>query len=146
MLLQELFNERVAGGFSFISVIHTSMLPWQSDGYVGGFISFYWYVGALRKRCSLSPFYCLLCVYRSEKSYKRSNNAGPASLVTRPKARTIIAMEIFEEEDVVTPVWILLEFFRTTIHRARFLLIAGEYSREPVGNFFCHFEKVHHIT
>ena len=45
------------------------------------------------------------------------DDTGPARLVAGSKARTIVALEIFVEQDVIFPLRIGLKFLRTSIHR-----------------------------
>src|SRR5262249_14347705 len=45
------------------------------------------------------------------------DDTGPARLVAGPKTRPIVTVEIFVEQDVISPLGIGLKFFRTSIHR-----------------------------
>jgi hypothetical protein len=72
-----------------------------------------------------------------------SDESSPASLVTGAQPRTIIAVEVFKEVDVVAPKWVTLEFFRTAIDRPPAMFVAQEDANEPVRDLLTHLEKVH---
>jgi hypothetical protein len=74
------------------------------------------------------------------------DKAGPTGLVTGSKARAVVSMEVFVEEDVVLPVRIGLEFLRTAVHGAAARLISQEYALQAIGDFACNFEQIHQIT
>src|SRR5215469_7759158 len=68
----------------------------------------------------------------SRKEVERAGDeTRPSSLMAGSQARTIVAVEIFVEEDVVAPVRILLELLRCSVHRPLAVRIARE---EPVGH------------
>ena len=51
---------------------------------------------------------------------------GPACLVTGAKARAIVAVEVFVEQNVIPPVRPRLEFFRGAVRQAACLLRLAE--------------------
>src|SRR4051794_11131451 len=59
------------------------------------------------------------------------DQSRPAGLVACPEAGPVVAVEIFIKEDVVLPVWIVLEFIHASIHRPLAVLIAQEYFLQP---------------
>src|SRR6516162_10006095 len=57
-------------------------------------------------------------------------------------SRTVIAVEVFVEQDQIPPVRIALEFFAAAIHRPR-LALAGENANEAAGELTAHLLQVH---
>ena len=71
---------------------------------------------------------------------------GPAGLVTGPHTRAIIAMKKFIEQDVVAPVWVILEFIRTALDRATSLIITHKYPCQSSRDLHGHLEEIHVIA
>jgi hypothetical protein len=55
-----------------------------------------------------------------------SNATRPAGLVTGSNAGSVVAVEVFVEQDVVLPIGVGLEFFRCSIDRAATVAIGQE--------------------
>jgi hypothetical protein len=60
--------------------------------------------------------------------------------------RAVVTMEVFEAEDVIRPVWIVLEFLRAAVNRSPAVFVLQEYPTEPVGDLSAHLEQVHHLS
>ena len=54
---------------------------------------------------------------------KPGHQPGPAGLVTGPQAGPVIAVEVLVEEDVVAPIRVGLEFFRSAVYGAAALCL-----------------------
>lgn len=62
------------------------------------------------------------------------------------KARTVVAVEVLVEQNVVAPVRVVLEFGRSSIDRPFSLLIAEEDAGQSVLDFLRHLEQVHQFA
>src|SRR5512147_2163486 len=74
------------------------------------------------------------------------DKAGPSSLMAGANSSTVITVEVFIEEDVIAPVWVLLKFLRPTEHGSAPIFIAQEDILEAGRNFPAHFKQVHHAS
>src|SRR3954453_514415 len=99
-------------------------------------------IGTLITGCSLdgkcSFFACrkdLLSVESAEELDQLRDDASPACLVARPKARSVISVEVLVEPDVILPMRIGLEFLRASVYRPAAGLIAGEDPSQSIRNF-----------
>src|SRR6266481_6101227 len=72
------------------------------------------------------------------------HESGPTRLVAGTETRTIVAMEILLEEEVVAPVRIALECVGATVDRPPALVVPQIDSGEAPGNLHGHLKKVHH--
>ena len=54
--------------------------------------------------------------HRAEEREECAYQSGPASLVTCANARPVVAVEVFVEEQMVSPVWVLLKLFGAAVH------------------------------
>src|SRR4051794_6631641 len=61
------------------------------------------------------------------------DEAGPAGLVARAQARTVVAVEVLVEEQMVAPVRVDLDFLRPAEDRPPALLVAQEDADQPPG-------------
>src|SRR5271155_1537716 len=62
------------------------------------------------------------------------------------ESRTVVAVEVFVEQNVIAPMGIRLKFLGTTVHRPPSVLIAQKDSAKPAGYFVAHFKEVHHFA
>src|SRR5258705_9490572 len=67
----------------------------------------------------------------------------PTGLVTGAQPGTIVAMEVFIEVDVVAPVRIRLELFRSAVDWSLAMRVAQENPGEPVRDFLADLEEGH---
>ena len=58
----------------------------------------------------------------------------------------IVAVEIFVEQDQVTPQGVVLELLRGAVHGPAAVGITQEKARQTAGNFGSHFPKGQHVT
>src|ERR1700722_5989846 len=70
------------------------------------------------------------------------DQAGPAGLVTRAEAGAIVCMEIFIEQEQISPVWIALEQFGAAGNGAAAVFATNENVNEAARNFGSHFPKI----
>ena len=63
------------------------------------------------------------------------NQPCPAGLMACAQSRAVIAMKVFMEEDMVSPVWVLLQERVVAIERPSAALIAQEETDQPVREF-----------
>src|SRR5690242_17265259 len=89
----------------------------------------------LKTFCTVSPFCGSLlvpfCGSSSALLQKFRDEAGPAGLVARTDARTVVAMEVFVEGNQVAPVRIILEFRGRAKDRPSFVGVSQEDARQP---------------
>src|SRR5262245_40418624 len=71
------------------------------------------------------------------------HGARPAGLMAGPDARAGVAVEIFEEEQVVPPVGIGLELLRPTEHRPAAVRVAQEDAHQAARDLSGDLEEVH---
>ncbi len=103
------------------------------------------HLGTLHKCTLLTYLQIPLGIEEPEKLDKFSHEPGPTGLVACSKPRTIIAVEVFVEEYVVTPVGIALELMRPSVDGSPTLVTAREDPCESVGDLLAHFKEVHHL-
>src|SRR5512147_904791 len=63
--------------------------------------------------------------------------------MARANACSDIAVEVFIEKYVVSPIWIFLELLCASVNRTFARFIAQENPCQAVSNFVCNFEQVH---
>src|SRR5512133_455171 len=90
---------------------------------------------ALQQLCSIEA---------SEQLAHHCNRPGPPGLMARSQPRTVVAMEIFVEQEQVAPMRVVLEFLRSTIHGAPAMIILQENAGEAVCELPGNLEQVHH--
>ena len=73
-------------------------------------------------------------------------DTGPTGLMAGAETRTIVAMKVFVEQNIVLPVRIALKFAGTAEHRALPFFISEEDAREATGNVSSDFKQRHEIT
>ena len=71
----------------------------------------------LRKCTCFTSLEKLRPVKVAEEFDQLRDDTGPARLVAGSKARAIVTVEIFVEQDVIFPLRIGLKFLRTSVHR-----------------------------
>ena len=71
----------------------------------------------LRKCACFTSLEKLRPVKVAEEFDQLGDDTGPARLVAGSKARAIVTVEIFVEQDVIFPLRIGLKFLRTSVHR-----------------------------
>jgi hypothetical protein len=54
----------------------------------------------------------------TKQLYESGNESGPTCLMTCPQAGAVIAVEVLEKEEMVSPVWVRLKFLGTSINRS----------------------------
>src|SRR5262247_4247528 len=74
------------------------------------------------------------------------DDTGTARLVAGSKARAIVTVEIFVEQEVVFPLRISLKFLRPAVHRPPARPIAQKDPGEPLGDVPGHLEQVHELA
>ena len=58
---------------------------------------------------------------------------------------TVVSMEVLVEEDVITPMWIILKFLCSAVDRSLAVGVAQEDARIAAADFFCHMSALRHI-
>src|SRR5690349_21446585 len=81
-----------------------------------------------------------LGIQRTVKLDQFGNQAGPASLMASAEPGAVVTVEVFVKEDVIAPVWIVLELLRAAVDGPMAMLVAGEYPGEPVGDLTTYLE------
>src|SRR4029078_5365177 len=71
---------------------------------------------------------------RPHQTDELRDDPGPARLMTRANPRAIVAMEVLEEQEMVTPVRIALELLRGPIDGTSPLRVAQEDARQAVAD------------
>jgi hypothetical protein len=79
---------------------------------------------ALLECRSLAPFQCSLSIQETEEMNDFRHAPGPAGLVARAKARSVIAVKVFIEQDEILPVGIGLELLGPPVYRTPSLFIS----------------------
>src|SRR5262245_4409141 len=74
------------------------------------------------------------------------DDAGPARLMAGSKARAIVTVEIFVEQEVIFPLRIVLKFLCTAVHRPPARPISQKDPSEPMGDVPGHLEQVHDLA
>src|SRR5262252_4680145 len=74
-------------------------------------------LGSRRLRGLASKFHVRLRVDLTEQRDERRHQTRPACLMARAKTRTVVAVEVLVEQDVIAPVRVLLEDLRTAVDR-----------------------------
>src|SRR5712671_2013870 len=77
----------------------------------------------LCNRSDFSKFDDLFGRSRRKQMHRPGNNSRPAGLVTCPKTGSIVAVEIFVKQNVITPVWIFLKLASFSIDRSVAILV-----------------------
>ncbi len=67
-----------------------------------------------------------------------SDQAGPSRLVTCPDPRAVIAVEVFVEEQAISPMRIVLKFLRFSKYRTPAAFVPAEQAYHAVRDFFGH--------
>src|SRR5262252_8705570 len=74
----------------------------------------------------LARFEQLLHIEQPEELDQFCHHPGPSGLMARAQARSVIPVEVFVEQDVVTPVRIDLELFGAAVHGTPYTRVAQE--------------------
>src|SRR5215467_277044 len=72
-----------------------------------------------------------------------SNETRPPGLVAGSESCSVVAMEIFVEQDVILPMRIFLKLFGSSINRALAVLVSQENTGRPSSNFLSYLEQSH---
>ena len=70
----------------------------------------------------------------------------PAGLVAGSQTCSVVAVEVLEEQDVILPMGVGLEFLRTSAYRPSAGFILQEDAGQPVGNLLGHLEQIHQLA
>src|SRR5258707_15567513 len=73
---------------------------------------------------------------------QRSDERGPAGLVTGPQPASGVPIEVLVEEDVVTPVRVVGVACEGAVARPRPALLRNEQGAEPLRELVCHASEV----
>src|SRR5215469_12351620 len=74
------------------------------------------------------------------------NQSGPAGLMARAEARTVVAVEVLVEEDVVAPVRVGLKLLRAAVDSTTALGVTQEDALEARGQLAAHLEEIHEFS
>src|SRR5205085_1737960 len=74
------------------------------------------------------------------------DQGGPAGLVTCPQAAASVPVEVFVEEDVVTPVRVIRVALEGSVTGPRPTLLRHEQRTEPLREFVRHAIEVHQLA
>ena len=101
-------------------------------------------VAGVKDRASCRLPEALLGSRAAEHPDQFTHQPGPAGLVTGTEAGSVVAVEVLVEEEMVTPVGILLEFFGAAIYRPAPLIVSQEDPCEPLRDLLGDLEQIHH--
>jgi hypothetical protein len=87
-----------------------------------------------------------MCVETSKKINQRCDRAGPAGLMARSQARTVIPVEVLKEQNEILPVGIALEFLRVSVYRPSSCLIPQENSFKTNRKVLGYLEQIHEFA
>ena len=137
---------RGAGAYTMTATKHRSGMPGsvlqtELNGY-----GFCLWGSPLRKGACFTGIQKLLSVKAAEDLDQLSDHAGPSGLVAGSQTRSVIAVEVLEEQDVVLPLGIGLELLRTAIHRPPARFIPQEDSGQTIGDLAGYLEQVHQLA
>src|ERR1041385_8833461 len=82
-------------------------------------------------------------IHRSKQMNESGNQPCPSGLVARSQSGSVVAMEVFVEQQIIAPIRIGLEFFRAPIHRQAPVLIAEENTGQAITDFMAHLKQIH---
>src|SRR4029079_4105853 len=99
-------------------------------------------LGSLLEGRPLTPLQHDLRIQQTVELDGFGHQSSPPCLMTCAKPGSIVSMEVFVKENVITPQRVILEFFRATIDGAFPLLIAKEDSAEPICDLLAHFKEI----
>ena len=74
------------------------------------------------------------------------NETRPSCLMASTYSSAVVAMEVLVKENVIAPVWILLELLCIAEHRSLPFLVEEEDAGKTVCNLPSNLEKVHLMT
>src|SRR5215467_11081256 len=74
------------------------------------------------------------------------DQAGPSRLMAGAQTGAVVPVEIFEKEDVIPPMRIVLKFPGSAVDSPFTLLITKEDAAETVRNLLADFEEIHHLA
>src|SRR5262245_41791557 len=75
-------------------------------------------------RSHLPPFEELPGAAGREHMHESCDDPGPAGLMARTEARSVVSMEVLVEQDQIPPVRVLLELPRASVHRPPPILVS----------------------
>jgi len=96
-----------------------------------------------RHHASTIGFQQGLGVNAREPVEHRSDQAGPAGLVTGSEAGAVVTVEVLVKQDQAALVRIVLEFFRSPVDRSFAVRIAQERAGQATNDLLRHFEERH---
>src|SRR4029077_5852919 len=85
------------------------------------------------------------CVHSTEDLDHLRNQPGPAGLVTGAKTRSIVAVKVLIEQNVIVPMRIGLELLRPSIHGTA-TRISQKDPSQPIGDLLGYLEQVLLVT
>ena len=94
-----------------------------------------WAMGRL-----FATFQKLFRIQNAKELDELGHKSSPAGLMTGSQSSTVIAVEVFEEKDVIPPMRIALKSVGASIDRTPSLFIWQEDPSEPIGNLLAHLE------
>src|SRR5438270_825568 len=80
---------------------------------------------------------------RSKEMDESGDQSCPSGLVARSKSCSVIAMEVFVKQQIVAPVRISLELFRSSIQRQAPVLIAKKNTDEAITYLLAYLKEIH---
>src|SRR4030095_2200973 len=87
-------------------------------------------------RCGSSKLEKVLRFHTREQHHQWRDEPGPPGLMACTEARTVVALEVLVEQEVVAPVRIGLEHPRVAIHRPACVIVAKKDAAEAACNLF----------
>src|SRR5262249_26562216 len=99
--------------------------------------------GDLRLKCRPPVSENLLRRGGREEMHEPSDNAGPAGLVAGAEAGSVIAMEVFVEQNQVAPVRVLLKLSGAAIDRTPAIFAAQKNAGQSARDLCSHLVEVH---
>src|SRR5512135_963866 len=88
---------------------------------------------ALLESCFFAKIQGTFGIQKAEELDGLGHEPGPAGLMAGAEPGSVVAVEVFVEEDVIAPVRIALKFLRAAVDGSPALLVAQEDPAQPVG-------------
>src|SRR5258708_1990065 len=66
--------------------------------------------------------------------------------MTRAETRTVVAVKVFVEQNVIAPVGVGLKLLGAPIHRPATILVAHKGCGKPIGDLVAHLKEVQHVA
>src|SRR5215475_12078680 len=99
-----------------------------------------------REGAHLTHLEKLGCVEAPEELNQFGDQTSPSGLMARSQAGSVITVEVFVEQEVVSPVRIGLKFLRAAINRPAARPITEKDPDQSLTDFMGHFKEIHFLA